>query len=76
MGRFDKGVSYYTDAEVTVQVHFPEDEVKCKWCPFLKHYDSMDRDRCNLTNEILISKEIIGRKCPLTIMNENELKGE
>ena len=74
MGRFDKGVSYYTDAEVTLQVHFPEDEVKCKWCPFIKHYDSMDRDRCSLTNEILISKEIIGCNCPLVISTKD--KGE
>lgn len=75
MGRFDKGVSYYTTAEVTLQVNFPEDDIKCKWCPMLKHYDSMDRDRCQLTNEILVSREIIGSKCPLTIMNENESKG-
>ena len=69
MGRFDKGVTFYTFAEVTVQLAFPEDEVKCKWCPFLKHYDGIDRDRCERTNEIIFSREFIGMKCPLTILN-------
>ena len=70
MGRFDKGVTSYTFAEVNVLVCFPEDDVKCQWCPFLKHYDTINRDRCELTNEILYSREIIGYKCPLTILNE------
>ena len=70
MGRFDKGVSYYTVGECEIQVFFPEDEVRCKWCPFLKHYDGMNRDKCGLTDEILISTEITGRKCPLVILKE------
>ena len=69
VGKFDKGVTSYTFAEVTVQVSFPEDEVKCKWCRFLKHYDGIDRDKCSLTEEILFSREIIGCNCPLTIIN-------
>ena len=69
MGRFDKGVLGYTFAECTIQVSFPEDEVKCRWCPFVRHYDGLDMDRCELTNEILFSKEIIGHNCPLTILN-------
>ena len=74
MARFDKGVTSYTFAETTIQVAFPEDEVKCKWCPFIKHYDSLDRDKCGLTEEILFSKEIIGQHCPLTILNQVETK--
>ena len=68
--RFDSGVSYYTVAECEIQVNFPEDEVKCQWCPFLRHYDGINRDKCSLTEEILISREIIGQKCPLTILTE------
>lgn len=70
MGKFDKGVSFFTIAECEIQVAFPEKEVACHWCPFLKHYDSMNRDKCSLTDEILISTEFIGRNCPLTILNE------
>ena len=69
MGRFDKGVSSYTYADVTISVCFPEDEIKCKWCPFVRHYDGLNRDRCDLTSEILFSTEIIGQRCPLTILN-------
>lgn len=74
MARFDKGVTSYTFAETTIQIAFPEDEVKCKWCPFLKHYDGLDRDKCGLSEEILFSKEIIGRNCPLTILNQVDAK--
>jgi hypothetical protein len=30
----------------------------------------MDRDKCALTEEILVSREIIGFRCPLTIIND------
>lgn len=70
MGRFDRGVTSYTFATAEIQVAFPEDEVKCQWCPFLKHYDSINRDRCELTDEILFSRELIGQRCPLTIINQ------
>lgn len=70
MGRFDKGVTSYTFATAEIQVAFPEDEVKCQWCPFLKHYDTINRDRCQLTDEILFSRELIGQRCPLTIINQ------
>ena len=67
--RFETGVSYYTVADLNLQVNFPEDEVKCKWCPFIKHYDGLDRDKCGITEEILFSREIVGTSCPLTILN-------
>lgn len=70
MGRFDKGVTKYTVATAEVTVNFPEDNVCCRWCQFLKHYDSIDRDRCMLTNDILYSREIVGYNCPLVIVNE------
>lgn len=65
-------MKYYTVGECEIQVNFPEDDVRCHWCPFLKHYDSMDRNKCSLTDEILISTEIIGQRCPLTIIIENK----
>lgn len=74
MGRFDNGVKSYTFAECTITVSFPETEIKCRWCPFIKHYDSIDRDKCSLTEEILFSREIIGHKCPLTILNTVDAK--
>lgn len=69
MGKFDRGVSYYTIADLSMQISFPEDEVKCKWCRFIKHYDGMNRDKCGLTDDILYSTELRGLNCPLVIIN-------
>jgi hypothetical protein len=69
MAKFDRGVSYYTIADLSMQISFPEDEVKCKWCKFLKHYDGMNRDKCGLTDDILYSTELRGLNCPLVIIN-------
>lgn len=69
-GRFDKGCSYYTAMSCEIEVYFPEDCVCCQYCSFLKHYDGINRDRCILTDEILISREITGRECPLVKINE------
>ena len=77
LAKFDKGVPNYTVATAEVRVNFPGDDVICRWCPFLKHYDSIDRDRCLLTNDILYSREIVGYNCPLVIINnvtEGDLK--
>ena len=68
-GKFDRGVTSYTFAECTIQVAFPEQEVKCKWCPFVRHYDSLNRDKCAITENILYSTELIGFNCPLTVIN-------
>ena len=69
MGRFDKGVSYYTFAEANIQMAFPEDEVKCKWCKFVRHYDGLNRDKCPFTDEVLVSLELVGWHCPFTVIN-------
>lgn len=70
--RFDQGINSYTVCNLDINIYFPEDEVKCKHCPFLVHYDSIDRDRCTLTQEILHTREFTGLRCPLTILNQVE----
>ena len=42
----------------------------CQWCPFIKHYDGLDRDKCDVTNEILYTRKSVGARCPLTILNK------
>lgn len=70
MGRFDNGITAFTAATLdNYAVYFPEKEVKCRWCPFISHYDSLDRDKCSLTHEILFTREFVGQRCPLTILN-------
>lgn len=68
--QFDSGVTSYTVAQCELTVYFPEDETKCQWCPLIRHNDGLNRDRCGLTDEIIVSREIRGRKCPLTIINK------
>lgn len=68
--KFDKGVAYYTIADLSMQIGFPEDEVKCAWCRFLRHYDNLDRDKCALTEDILYTRELRGINCPLVILND------
>jgi len=79
LGRFDKGITKYTVCNLDINVSFPEDEVKCKYCMFLRHYDTIDRDICHITNETLYSRELTGLRCPLTILNQvdtEDLKDE
>ena len=64
-GRFDKGVGFYTTAEVTVQVHFPENDVSCQWCRFLRYDRGLDRYYCGLTDMLLYSKLTVPEYCPL-----------
>jgi len=68
--KFDRGVSYYTIADLSMEIGFPEDEVCCKWCRFIRHYDNLDRDKCALTEDILYSRETRGHNCPLVILND------
>jgi hypothetical protein len=46
---------------------------------FLRHYDTIDRYICHITNETLYSRELTGLRCPLTIINQvdtEDLKDE
>lgn len=69
-GRFDKGILYYTKGTAHIDVFFPEDEVKCKYCPFLRFIDGVGQYRCRLTEKIIFSPEIIGVDCPIKFEGE------
>jgi hypothetical protein len=72
MNRFDKGIPWYTKATACIDVYFPEDEIKCRYCPFVKFLDGTNQHRCRLNDKILYSIEIIGRDCPLVFNGEVE----
>lgn len=69
MGKFDNGVTEYTIANLDMNVYFPGREFKCRWCPFVRHNDGINRDKCALTEKILYSLEITGLNCPLKPIN-------
>lgn len=57
---FRKGISYYTVG--TVDIYFPEDEVRCALCPLLQTYS---RNQCMKTGELIADTRGIGYHCPL-----------
>lgn len=65
MGKFDRGISYYTSAELNTLVFFPEGELACKYCPFLSWNDRLNIGRCKVTDKILYTPEFIPNYCPL-----------
>lgn len=71
-GRFDNGVLYYTKGYI--DVNFPENEVKCKYCRFFRCIEDSKQFRCNYNNAVLYSKEHIGVDCPIRF--EGEIKEE
>jgi hypothetical protein len=71
MARFDKGINYYTKGTAHIDVYFPEDEVKCKYCIYLRYIEGLGY-RCKLTEDVIYSVEHIGKNCP--IIFEGEIK--
>ena len=65
MARFDNGILWYTTAIAHIAVHFPEDDIKCRWCPHLRSDEANGRHFCRLTSDIVYSTEIIAETCPL-----------
>lgn len=53
-------VDYYTVG--TVEIGFPEDDVRCALCPCLQTYS---RNQCNLTGEYIVDTHGIGYRCPM-----------
>ena len=70
---FEKGVSYYTKKKAVVEIAFPEDQIACYWCRYIRK-DEIGRARCRLTDEILYHTLTagIGDDCPIEQGEEHE----
>ena len=55
-----KGVDYYTVG--TIEIAFPEDDVRCALCPVLQTYS---RNQCMKTGEFIGDTRGIGYRCPM-----------
>ena len=55
MAKFDGGIKFYTTGKAEVTVHFPENEVKCQYCPFVKWNNELHRGLCIITNRMIYS---------------------
>lgn len=69
-GRFDKGILFYTKGTAYIDVFFPEDEVKCKYCPFLRYIEGLGQFRCKFNDSVIYSVEHIGADCPVVFDGE------
>lgn len=65
MANFDKGVDFYTFADLETRQGFPENEVKCRWCRYCKEEFGLKRHICINTHEMLYSIDTRGQECPL-----------
>lgn len=73
MAVYKNTVNYYTKGTAEIEVFFPEDQVKCQWCEFLKNEYFANRTSCRLTGEMLpYILDGIGNYCPLKF--EEEIK--
>lgn len=73
MGRFDKGVEYYT--KVLIPVGFPEDCVTCRYCPMckLRLMQGKAEAVCQSTGEIIGNVDHRPEDCPAVIVIEKEV---
>ena len=77
MGRlFANGVSFYTPYHADIIIHFPENDVSCRWCKFCRtDISGLERYKCILTDRILYAPEFVGLPdfCPLLpVENQDE----
>lgn len=73
MGR---SVKWYTPGMLRWEIHFPEGQVQCQWCPLCRSRESLKRHECILTGEYLVYPfDGIGGSCPLEF-KEDQNGGE
>lgn len=63
----ESGVTKYATANVSI--HFPNEEIACRFCPLLETYS---RNQCRRTGEYLLNINTIGYDCPLDFKENDE----
>lgn len=71
---FPNGVSYYTKGNVLLVINFPENKVKCQYCPFCRSENELKRFWCRLTNQMIYNPFYaeLPEFCPCEITGETE----
>lgn len=69
MAKFDGGVGWYTEAECVIKVFFPENEIKCQYCPWCRSEAELKRYWCRITNGMIYDPyyPALPAGCPLKI---------
>lgn len=69
-------VRFYKTGKATVLVHYPNGDVCCRWCPYVRYDESLRRHRCLFTSEYLpFPLDGRGNECPV-ILEEEENEWE
>lgn len=53
MSDFKDGVQWFTVGEAHFNVFFPEDKIRCQYCPFCRSESDLNRFWCRLTNSMI-----------------------
>lgn len=72
----ERGTLWYTRATAKVEFFFPEDNVDCRHCRYLRADANSARYKCCLTDEILGRLDRIGAACPIDHLTEEKDDGK
>ena len=64
---FENGISYYTVADLYMEIEFPEDKVMCQYCPLMVPDSIRGRTKCLATNEFIYNEYLRTKGCPLVM---------
>lgn len=66
-------VTFYKTGTAYVDVHFPNGETVCRWCPYVRYDESLRRHRCLFSGEYLpFPMNNRGDHCPIHFEIEDE----
>lgn len=70
--QFENGVLWFTKAQLAFDVYFPENEVKCQYCPFCRSDIDLKRYFCRITGKMLYNPFAaeLPDGCPITVTGE------
>lgn len=72
MKQFENGILWYTKGQAQVDVFFPEDKIKCQYCPFCRSEVDLQRFWCRLNNQMIYNPMSLGvpEDCPIEFTGE------
>lgn len=73
MKDFKNGVKWYATGTAEINVHFPEGDICCKWCPFCRSESDLGRFWCRLTHNMIYNPYVdISENCPIKFESEEK----
>ena len=69
---FKSGVQWFTKGTATIPIFFPEDKVRCQYCPFCRAESDLKRYWCRLTNQMIYNPYVpeLPDNCPVYFTGE------